>query len=140
MNLLKLAGVIGATVCLVLPITAESQTPGFTVDEELAKRGLSVWGNQGCWMCHRIGPTGSGSGPNLQGLLERRTVDWVSRFLKDATMMGYTDSTVQALAAQYEGNRMPRFKLSRWDITAVIHYIAQQDHLLTHPDTSQENR
>jgi cytochrome c2 len=111
-----------------------------TVDEELAKRGVSVWGNQGCWMCHRIGPTGSGSGPNLQGLFERRTVDWVSRFLRDAMMMEYSDSSVQALAAQYEGNRMPRFKLSRWDITAVIHYIAQQDYLLTHPDTSQEGR
>jgi cytochrome c2 len=121
---------------MLLPGALTAQT-GLKVDAELAKRGNTVWGNNGCWMCHRIGPEGSKSGPNLEGLFQRRTPDWVTRYLKNTTTMEYQDSTARVLAAEYAGKRMPQFKLSHWDIQAVMHYIALQDSLLRYPDTAQ---
>ena len=127
---------IGLLLALLLPGPVGAQS-SLKVNEEYAKRGNTVWGNNGCWMCHRIGPEGSKSAPNLEGLFQRRTPQWVTEYLKNNSTMEYRDSIARALAVEYEGKRMPQFKLSYWDIQAVMHYIALQDSLLRYPDTTE---
>jgi cytochrome c2 len=130
---------LGVLFMLLVPGSLSAQS-GLKVDAELAKRGNTVWGNNGCWLCHRIGAEGSKTGPNLEGLFQRRTPDWVTQYLKNTTTMEYRDSVARSLAAEYAGKRMPQFKLSHWDIQAVMHYIALQDSLLRHPEPVEEGR
>ena len=53
--------------------TKESET--FVVDKSLAKAGKNVWSAKGCMGCHMIGK--KLAAPDLNGLYERRTAEWV---------------------------------------------------------------
>jgi mono/diheme cytochrome c family protein len=98
---------------------------GFAVDERRARRGKAVWSNTGCVICHRIG-TGRSAGPDLAGLFQRRTADWVTRFLENTEEMLETDSIARDLLVEYKKTKMPQVKLSDSDIQAVMHFIAQE--------------
>lgn len=116
---------IAVAICaLGLPVSAAAQG-GFAVDERLAKRGKTVWENTGCMICHRIG-AGRSAGPDLGGLFERRTADWVTRFLTNTSEMLETDSIAQELFVEYKKTRMPNVKLSASDVQAVMHYLARE--------------
>jgi hypothetical protein len=58
--------------------------------------------------------------------MERRDLDWLRRWLKNTTAMLESDSTAQALLAEYRGVRMPAQKLADADIEALLQYIAQE--------------
>lgn len=108
---------------------------GFTLDAALAKRGRSLFENRGCAACHTIG-RGNAAGPDLAGLLDRRSMDWLTRWLQNTSEMLNTDSTAQALLAEFKGVKMPNVKLKEEDIQAVIHYIAQEDAKRKKPEGS----
>lgn len=122
-------------VPLALPLLAseihaqEAAAPdgkgSFTVDEALAKKGKSLWTAKGCMGCHTIG-RGPVAGPDLAGVLDRRSADWVRRFVKDPNAMFDTDSTAQALLRQFNNTKMPNLKLTDAEIDALLHYIAQE--------------
>jgi cytochrome c2 len=97
----------------------------FQVDAALAKRGQSVFRNKGCEACHTIGK-GRQAGPDLAGLFNRRSADWVRRWLKNTTEMINTDSTAQAMVTEYKGLKMPSLRLTDQDIESVMHYMAQE--------------
>lgn len=102
---------------------AEAQ--GLTVDANLAKRGKTLWQNRGCAACHSIGK-GRLAGPDLAGVTERRSVDWLTRWLKNTDEMLANDSTAQVLLAEAKGVKMPNLKMNDADAVAVLHYIAQE--------------
>jgi len=121
---LKLTLTTLAVVALGLPAIAAAQG-SFTVDPVAAKRGRVVWQKTGCMICHTIG-VGQGAGPDLAGVHERRTIDWLTRWLQNTTEMLQTDPIAQAMLVQYKNIKMPQVKMSDSDINAVLHYIAER--------------
>lgn len=89
--------------------------------DALVKRGKSVWQNRGCASCHAIGKVMAG--PDLANVTGRRSKDWLSRWLKDTAGMLGSDSTAQALLAEWKGMKMPAQKLTDQDVDAVLAYI-----------------
>jgi mono/diheme cytochrome c family protein len=119
-----------AILALAAPLKSlhaqEAAKATFTVDEALAKKGKSLWGSRGCFGCHTVGK-GRIAGPDLAGVLQRRDVDWLKRWLKDTNEMPASDETAQALLKEFGGNKMPQVKLTDSEIDALLHYLAQED-------------
>ena len=97
-----------------------------TVDPALAKQGENVFVQRGCQGCHTIGK-GKGAGPDLAGVFDRRSVDWVKRWIKAPDQMLASDSLAQTLLEQNNNTVMPNLKLNDKEVDALLHYIAQQD-------------
>lgn len=105
----------------------EKQVPApkfWTVDKAKAQAGAVVFGAKACNACHTIGQ-GALAGPDLAGLLERRALPWVQKWLQDPDAMLEADSTAQALLAEYDDMRMPNMKLTADEIEQLIHYIVE---------------
>jgi mono/diheme cytochrome c family protein len=124
MNRLIQALTVLAVVALGLPASTAAQE-SFAMDPDLAKRGQKVWQNGGCMICHTLG-RGQGAGPDLAGVYERRSIDWITRFLKNTEEMLQTDSIAKALLVEYRNIKMPNVKLTDRDISAVLHYIVRE--------------
>lgn len=123
-RVIRIAGIVGFAWC-VAPTSGAAQSGGLTVDAALAQRGQSLYRNRGCEACHTIGK-GKRAGPDLQGVTTRRDLDWLRRWLKNTNEMLQSDSTAQAMLAEYNGVRMPGQKLSDQDVDALIHYMARE--------------
>jgi len=117
--------VVVAFAWLGIATQSAAQTATLQPDAALAKRGRSLFTNRGCEACHSIGK-GKRAGPDLAGVMERRDLDWLRRWLKNTTAMLESDSTAKALLAEYNGVRMPAQKLADADIEALLQYIAQE--------------
>ena len=115
---------LAATFAIGLPATAAAQDSPFAVDEALATRGKAVWSKNGCAGCHGFGK--KMAGPDLAGVHERRSLDWLRRWLQDTKAMLESDSIARALLAQAKGAKMPQFKLTEPDVDALVHYMAQE--------------
>jgi len=91
-----------------------------------AKKGKSVYSSKGCGACHAIGKPGTKmAGPDLAGVTQRRSSDWLKRWLKDPTAMFGSDSTADAILAEAKNVKMPNMKLGDADIAALIAYLAE---------------
>ncbi len=112
------------------PLHAQYQqaavTPNeFVVDNALAEKGKKFFSTRGCVGCHTVG-RGDLSAPDLAGLLERRSVDWARKWLRDPPAMMATDETAKSLLKKYGNFRMPNLQLTEAEITALLHYIAAE--------------
>jgi cytochrome c2 len=107
--------------------TAAAASNCLQPDTAMAKRGSSLFNSRGCVGCHSIGK-GKRSGPDLAGVMERRNLGWLRRWLKNPTVMFETDSLAKALLAQYNYTRMPNLRLKDDEVEALLHYIAQESH------------
>ena len=98
------------------------------VDAALAKRGKSLFASRGCTACHTIGKTGknTAAGPDLAGVTQRRSHDWLKRWLKDPTAMIGSDSIADAMVVASKNVKMPNMKLSDGDIDALMNYFATE--------------
>ena len=89
------------------------------------RRGKTLFTNRGCTACHTIGK-GKSSGPDLLGVTERRTPEWLKQWIKAPESMLGSDSIANALLAEYKGVKMPNLHLSDADVDALISYLAQE--------------
>lgn len=105
--------------------TAAAQQGGLQVDAAAAKRGQSLFQNRGCVGCHSIGQ-GKRAGPDLAGVTQRRSLEWLRRWLANPTPMFDTDSTAKALLAEFNNTRMPNLRLKTDEVDALLHYIQQE--------------
>lgn len=96
----------------------------FTVAAALVKTGKSHFSSKLCNACHAIGK--KMVGPDLNGVFERRSVDWLKKWLKDPGAMLETDETAKALLKEYNGVMMPNMNLTDAEIEALLHYIASE--------------
>jgi cbb3-type cytochrome oxidase cytochrome c subunit len=98
-----------------------------TVDPALAERGRRVFVNRGCNACHTIGRTEArtAEGPDLAGVTERRTNEWLVAWLKDPNAMFGSDPVADAMLEQYRFVKMPNMRLADGEISALIAYLAQ---------------
>ena len=60
-------------------------------------------------------------------VFQRRSKEWLRRWLKTPDQMLASDSTAQALLAQFNNTKMPNLHLSDKEVDALLHYIAQED-------------
>jgi len=111
-------------VALATPLHA--QEAGLTPDPALAKQGANLFVQRGCLGCHSVGK-GKLAGPDLAGLFKRRSMTWLRRWLKTPDQMLTSDSTAQALLAQFNNTKMPNLHLNDKEVDALLHYIAQED-------------
>jgi hypothetical protein len=75
--------------------------------------------------CHTIGH-GRLAGPDLFGVTERRSIDWLKAFLKDTNAMLETDPIAQALLKEFHGARMPNIVMTDPEIEGLIHYLQRK--------------
>ena len=86
------------------------------------KRGKSLFESKGCNGCHTVGG-GRRAGPDLKGVTERRSREWLQKWIKDPDAMLASDSTAKALMAEANGIKMVNAHLSDADINAVIDFL-----------------
>jgi cytochrome c551/c552 len=85
------------------------------------KRGQTLWQNRGCAGCHGIGR--KTIAPDLAGVTQRRSREWLVNWLKDTDTMLHTDSIAMGLLKEYKNQKMPNQKLSEQDTDAIIAFI-----------------
>jgi cytochrome c2 len=91
-----------------------------------AKKGKAVYSSKGCGACHTINKPGAKmAGPDLGGVTQRRSADWLTRWLKDPGAMFGHDSTADAILAEAKNVKMPNLKLSDGDIASLIAYLGE---------------
>ncbi|MBV6522006.1 MAG: hypothetical protein MNPFHGCM_02150 [Gemmatimonadaceae bacterium] len=111
----------GSARCILALVAVNMAiTPG-TLHGQEKSAGQRVFETM-CVACHTIGG-GVRIGPDLQGVTERRTRDWMVRFISDPdAMVAAGDSIAVANLAQY-GVRMPKFPLTAPQVEAVVDYL-----------------
>lgn len=100
----------------LLPHSGEAQS---------TQEGKRLWVAKGCQGCHTIGQ-GPLAGPDLAGLTQRRSMDWIRNFLANTEEMLYTDPIARRMVDQWYGWRMPEIQLRDEQIDALIAYIEQR--------------
>jgi protein SCO1 len=111
------------------PAPVVSVNPDFKVDQVKAEAGGEIWRQKACFVCHTVGAqSGSarGTAPDLSGVVERRDVEWIKKFLSDTDRMIQTDPIATALYEQYNKQKMPNMHVTEEQIEALTHYLQQQ--------------
>lgn len=81
--------------------------------------------NTYCGACHSIGQ-GRRVGPDLAGVHDRRSQDWLEKFVKSSqSMIKSGDAEAVAIAAEYNNLVMPDAVISDAQIKAVLSYIKE---------------
>ena len=102
-------------------IVAAGDAGAQTDSTALLRHGQRVYEKKVCARCHGI--DGSGSGPPLGGITQRRSREWLYGWLKDSKKMAREDSTAKALVAAFNDYVMPSQSLSQKDVDAVVAFI-----------------
>ncbi len=84
--------------------------------------GETLFKEKGCNACHTIGG-GDLVGPDLAGVTERRTEEWLTRWLTAPDQMLTSDPDAQALLAKYNNVPMPNLGLKPDEVSALIAYL-----------------
>lgn len=93
--------------------------------EELQERGAKIFQDL-CTACHTIGG-GKLVGPDLQGVTERRTPEWLRGYIKSpSTYFEKQDEIAVALFQEY-GVQMPDLGLSDEDVEAVLAFLGGEN-------------
>jgi nitrite reductase (NO-forming) len=116
---------LAITVC-ARPSHAQATSRGMSADPALAQRGAKMFQQKGCFVCHTIGRSGAhtAEGPDLAGVTDRRTHEWLKAWLKDPYAMYGSDPIADAMLKQYHNVRMPNMHLNDSDAEALIAYLA----------------
>jgi cytochrome c551/c552 len=118
----KTALVVLGTASAALTFSA---TQASAQNDATMKRGKMLWTNRGCGSCHGIGK--KMAGPDLAGLEQRRSKEWINKWLKDTDVMLASDSTAQAMLAEWKGIRMPKQNMSDQDVDAILSYLRAEE-------------
>ncbi len=100
------------------PITEIALTP---IDEELAGQGEAIFKTK-CAACHKFDQRYVG--PSLEGLLERRTPEFVMNMMLNPAEMVQEHPEVKKMLAEFL-TPMPNQNLTEEDARAILEYIRQ---------------
>ncbi|MEQ1564563.1 MAG: cytochrome c [Myxococcota bacterium] len=74
---------------------ADLTVPAFTVDPASADQGKAVFDAKGCGACHQFGS--KLVGPDLSGIGERRSHQWIARMIRHPSVMVKKDPVAKQL-------------------------------------------
>jgi len=121
---LTLFGLAAGALLLAAPV-AQAQEASGPYNPALAGRGKSLFQSKGCSGCHSVGK-GKLAGPDLLGVTDRRTPEWLKKFIKDPPAMFGADSIADRLVVEAKGAKMPNLRLQDSDIEALLSYFASE--------------
>lgn len=75
-----------------------------------------------CYSCHNIGG-GDKQGPDLKGVTDRRTTEWIAEFTKSPATMRSKDPVAAELFKKFAPTIMPDQSLTPDELTAIIDLI-----------------
>lgn len=90
------------------------------VDDAMAVKGKEVY-DQMCLACHRIGKKFIGPAPD--GILERRTPEWVMNMILNPDQMVKEDPLAKDLLIEFNGSPMANQGLTEEQARAVLEYF-----------------
>ena len=90
------------------------------INTEMAAQGEAVY-NQMCLACHKVGKRFIGPAPN--GILERRTPEWVMNMILAPEKMVKEDPLAKDLLMEFNGSPMANQGLTEDQARAVLEYF-----------------
>lgn len=108
-----------ATVEMAMPMEA----PTGAVNAELAGQGESLFQAKGCVGCHTVGG-GRLTGPDLDGIAERREFGWVMAIVLRPDSMLQNDEVAKELLAEYM-TPMVNMGVTQEEALAIYEYLRQ---------------
>ncbi|MEN8789866.1 MAG: cytochrome c, partial [Flavobacteriaceae bacterium] len=90
------------------------------IDQAMATKGKEVY-DQMCLACHRIGKKFIGPAPD--GILERRTPEWVMNMILNPEQMVKEDPLAKDLLIEFNGSPMANQNLTEDEARAVLEYF-----------------
>jgi mono/diheme cytochrome c family protein len=100
------------------PITSVDLAP--EIDQTMAAKGKEVY-EQMCLACHRVGKKFIGPAPN--GILERRTPEWVMNMILNPQEMVQQDPLAKELLQEFNGSPMSNQGLTEEEARAILEYF-----------------
>ncbi len=90
------------------------------IDQAMADNGKEVYDRM-CLACHRIGKKFIGPAPD--GILERRTPEWVMNMILNPELMVKEDPLAKDLLVEFNGSPMANQNLSEEEARAILEYF-----------------
>lgn len=90
------------------------------IDQTMAQEGKKIYDNM-CTACHK--PTEKFIGPAPQGILERRSPEWVMNMILNPVEMVQKDPDAKKLLMEYNGAPMANQNLTEDQARAVLEYF-----------------
>ena len=100
------------------PITSVILDP--QIDETMVRAGQELY-QQKCTACHKIGVTFIGPPPD--GILKRRTPEWVMNMILNPDQMIQQDSLAKALFMEFNGQLMTNQGLNEKQARSILEYF-----------------
>ncbi len=100
------------------PVSSVSLAP--EIDQDMATKGEAVY-NQMCLACHRIGKRFIGPAPN--GVLERRSPEWVMNMILNPDVMVKEDPLAKELLIEFNGSPMANQGLTEEQARSILEYF-----------------
>lgn len=91
-----------------------------TIDETLVAQGEEAF-KQLCLACHKVGKRFIGPAPN--GILERRSPEWVMNMMLNPEVMVKEDPLAKELLMEFNGSPMANQGLSEEQARAILEYF-----------------
>lgn len=97
-----------------------SVTIGADIDQSMATKGQEVFKKM-CTACHKAGKKFIGPAPN--GILKRRTPEWVMNMILNPEEMTKKDPLAKQLLMEFNGSPMANQNLTKEEARAVLEYF-----------------
>lgn len=75
-----------------------------------------------CAACHSVGG-GDAVGPDLRGISDVRSEEWLARMISTPDQMLKTDPVARSLFEKYKNVKMPNLRLEGPDVTALLSFL-----------------
>ena len=101
-----------------------SVTLGETIDQTMAAEGAKIYKTK-CTACHKIGQKFIGPPPN--GVLDRRSPEWIMNMILDPEGMVKNDPDARALFIEFNGSPMANQSLTEEEARKILEYFRTLD-------------